>query len=207
MIVEQYGLKYSRVTGQDLEILRYWRNQSYIRNTMQFKEYISPLMQKAWFQKINNKNNYYFIIQHEQKKIGLINCKDSSESKVAEGGIFIWDKSYWGSPIPAYASLTMLQAVFDVFNSGEASIATVAINNKKALDFNLMLGYKIIGKTADETCYRLYLDREDYNLKTKKLIKAAALLNSGNSEFKLTAEINERQTDEINTYLNQLNVN
>ena len=68
MIVEQYGLKYSRVTGQDLEILRYWRNQSYIRNTMQFKEYISPLMQKAWFQKINNKNNYYFIIQHEQKK-------------------------------------------------------------------------------------------------------------------------------------------
>ncbi|MBK8366237.1 MAG: hypothetical protein IPL10_02165 [Bacteroidetes bacterium] len=54
---------------------------------------------------------------------------------------------------------------------------------------------------------QLYLDREDYNLKTKKLIKAAALLNSGNSEFKLTAEINERQTDEINTYLNQLNVN
>jgi hypothetical protein len=99
MIVEQYGLKYSRVTGQDLETLRYWRNQSYIRNTMQFKEYISPLMQKAWFQKINNKNNYYFIIEHEQKKIGLINCKDSSESKVAEGGIFIWDTSYWGSSI------------------------------------------------------------------------------------------------------------
>jgi RimJ/RimL family protein N-acetyltransferase len=205
MIVEQYGLKYTRVTEQDLETLRYWRNQSYIRNTMQFKEYISPLMQKVWFQKINNKNNYYFIIEHEQKKIGLINCKDSSESKVAEGGIFIWDTSYWGSSTPAYASLTMLQAVFDVFKSGDSSIATVAINNKKAIDFNLMLGYKITGKTPDETCYKLYLTKEDYNLKTKKLIKAAALLYGGNSEFKLTAEINEKQTEEINNYLKQIN--
>jgi UDP-4-amino-4,6-dideoxy-N-acetyl-beta-L-altrosamine N-acetyltransferase len=205
MIVEQYGLKYTRVTEQDLETLRYWRNQSYIRNTMQFKEYISPLMQKVWFQKINNKNNYYFIIEHEQKKIGLINCKDSSESKVAEGGIFIWDTSYWGSSTPAYASLTMLQAVFDVFKSGDSSIATVAINNEKAIDFNLMLGYKITGKTPDETCYKLYLTKEDYNLKTKKLIKAAALLYGGNSEFKLTAEINEKQTEEINNYLKQIN--
>ncbi len=205
MIVEQYGLKYTRVTEQDLETLRYWRNQSYIRNTMQFKEYISPLMQKVWFQKINNKNNYYFIIEHEQKKIGLINCKDSSESKVAEGGIFIWDTSYWGSSTPAYASLTMLQAVFDVFKSGDSSIATVAINNKKAINFNLMLGYKITGKTPDETCYKLYLTKEDYNLKTKKLIKAAALLYGGNSEFKLTAEINEKQTEEINNYLKQIN--
>lgn len=204
MIVEQYGLKYTRVTEQDLETLRYWRNQSYIRNTMQFKHYITPLMQKAWFQKINNKNNYYFIIQHAQKKIGLINCKDSSENKVAEGGIFIWDTSYWGSSIPAYASLTMLQAVFDVFKSGDSSIATVAVNNKKAIDFNLMLGYKITGKTPDETCYKLHLTKENYSLKTKKLIKAAALLYEGNSEFKLTAEINEKQTEEINNYLKQI---
>jgi hypothetical protein len=68
MIVEQYGLKYTRVTEQDLETLRYWRNQSFIRNTMQFKDYITPVMQKTWFQKVNNKYNYYFIIQHESKK-------------------------------------------------------------------------------------------------------------------------------------------
>ena len=62
MIVEQYGLRYLRVTKNDLELLRYWRNQQYIRDTMQFKEYITPDMQKSWFEKINNKSNYYFII-------------------------------------------------------------------------------------------------------------------------------------------------
>lgn len=201
MIVEQYGLRYTRVIENDLETLRYWRNQSFIKNTMQFTDYITPMMQKAWFQKINNKNNYYFIIHHNNKKIGLINCKDTSEFKVAEGGIFIWDKSYWGTNIPAYASLSMLQAVFDVFKSGDSSIATVAINNKKAIDFNLMLGYKIVGETEDTTCYKLLLTKEDYDFKTKKLIKAAALLYDGNSDFKLIAEINERQTDEINNYL------
>lgn len=206
MIVEQYGLRYTRVTQNDLETLRYWRNQSFIKNTMQFTDYITPVMQKAWFQKINNKNNYYFIIHHNDKKIGLINCKDTSEFKVAEGGIFIWDKSYWGTNIPAYASLSMLQAVFDVFKSGDSSIATVAVNNKKAVDFNLMLGYKIVGKTEDATCYKLLLTKEDYGFKTKKLIKAAALLSDGNSDFKLIAEINERQTDEINNYLRNIKI-
>ena len=77
MIAEQYGIKYSRVKINDLELLRYWRNQAYIRNTMQYKEYITPKMQQVWFEKINNKYNYYFIVEHQHKKIGLINCNRS----------------------------------------------------------------------------------------------------------------------------------
>ena len=45
MIIEQYGLTYIRVNELDLETLRYWRNQSYIRNTIQYKKYITPKMQ------------------------------------------------------------------------------------------------------------------------------------------------------------------
>lgn len=201
MIVEQYGLTYTRVNEQDLEILRYWRNQSFIKNTMQFRDYITPLMQEVWFQKINNKNNYYFIIQHEQKKIGLINCKDSSKSKIAEGGIFIWDKSYWGSSIPVYASLTMLQAVFDVFQSGNTSVATVACDNKKAIDFNLQLGYEIENKTPDGKYYKLYLTEDKYRAYCTKLIKAAGFMTNNQSEFKLIAEISSLQSDEINSYI------
>lgn len=202
MIVEQYGLIYSRVTEQDLETLRYWRNQSFIRNTMQFKDYITPLMQKKWFQNINNKYNYYFIIQHNHKKIGLINCKDASaNSKVAEGGIFIWDTVYWGTSIPVYASLTMLQAVFDVFQSGEASVATVACNNKVALDFNLKLGYEIKSTTPDGKYYKLFLTREKFFTHCHKLMRAATLMSNNQSEFKLIAEESTLQSDEINSYI------
>ena len=203
MIVEQYGLIYSRVTEQDLETLRYWRNQSFIRDTMQFRDYITPTMQKSWFQKINNKYNYYFIIQHNNKKIGLINCKDSSENKVAEGGIFIWDKSYWGTSIPVFASLTMLQAVFKVFQSGEVSVATVACNNKQALDFNLKLGYLIKETTQDGKFYKLYLSKERFFSHCEKLMRAAAIMSNNQSEFVLTAEENNLQSDEINSYISK----
>lgn len=202
MIAEQYGIKYIRVRESDLETLRYWRNQEFIRNTMQFKEYITPNMQKTWFSKINNKYNFYFIIEHNQKKIGLINCKDAGpNSNIAEGGIFIWDKNYWGTSIPALASLTMLQAVFDVFQSGEASIATVACDNKVALDFNLMLGYEIKEKTKDANYYKLFLSKERYNKHCRKLIKAAEILNKNNSELILTADCSDLLPDKVNEYI------
>ena len=73
MIVEQYGVTYSRVTEADIELIRHWRNQPFIRDTMQFKEYITPEMQKKWFERINNKYNYYFLIEVDGNKRGLIN--------------------------------------------------------------------------------------------------------------------------------------
>ena len=200
MIVQQYGLTYTRITVDDIELVRYWRNQEFIRNTIQFKEYITPLMQQQWFKNIDNKYNYYFIIHFQNKKIGLINCKDSTKEKVAEGGIFIWDKSFWGTSVPAFASLAMLQAVFDEFQSGEASIATISKENTLALDFNLKLGYQIIGETDDKQCYKLYLTKKDYDTKTKKLIRAAAIL-TGQPHFKLWASVSDKQSDEINAYI------
>lgn len=204
MIVEQYGLKYIRVTKEHIETLRYWRNQSYIRDTMQFKEYITPIMQLAWFNKINNKHNYYFIIEHDSRKIGLINCKDVvPDTKLAEGGIFIWEKKYWGTVIPAFASLTMLQAVFEIFKSGDESIATVDCNNKVALAFNQMLGYEIKRKTEDEKFFKLHLTKDKYFTHCKKLIRAASIFHHGNTDFKMYATPGELLIDEINTYIKQ----
>lgn len=202
MIVRQYGVTYHRLQARHLETLRYWRNQEFIRNTMQFRDYITPAMQLKWFEKINNKFNYYFLIEHNGKKIGLINCKDTEpDSRVAEGGIFIWEKDYWGTPIPAFASLTLLQAVFEIFQTGEASVATVACDNKRALDFNFMLGYEIKEKTPDGNYYKLYLSKEKYMSHCKKLIKAAGILHKDDAEFKMEAEPADNLVDEVNNYL------
>lgn len=204
MIVEQYGLRYIRVRKKDIETLRYWRNQEFIRNTMLFKEYITPHMQREWFKKINNKFNYYFIVEYDNKKIGLISCKDTvPDTKIAEGGIFIWDKAYWGTMIPAFASLTMLQAVFEYFKSGEASVITIAKNNKVALDFNIKLGYEISENESDDISYKLYLTKEKYFIHCKKLIKAAKIFTQEKSSFVLKAVPNELQIDEINNYIIQ----
>ncbi len=201
MIVKQYGVTYHRVLPKDLETLRYWRNQAFIRNTMQFKEYITPLMQQQWFEKINNPYNYYFIIQYQGKKIGLINCKDTDkDTRLAEGGIFIWDSDYWGTSIPVFASLTMLEAVFEIFKSGEASVATVAVDNKKALDFNLMLGYEIKETSADGKWNKLLLTKERYKEFCARLIKAARILHKDDADFKMIGSPNDIQAEQINHY-------
>ncbi|MEO8759988.1 MAG: GNAT family N-acetyltransferase, partial [Bacteroidia bacterium] len=204
MIAEQYGVRYLRVTKCDLELIRYWRNQPFIRDTMQFKEYITAEMQAAWFEKINNKYNYYFIVEIDNKKIGLINCKDTEpNTKVAEGGIFIWDKTYWGTPIPVFASLTMLQCIFEIFKSGDASIVTVSKENKRALTFNKILGYTLLDNNKDNEFFKLRLTKEDYFKKTVKLKKAAELYCNGKKELKIIATESDLLIDEINTYIRQ----
>jgi UDP-4-amino-4,6-dideoxy-N-acetyl-beta-L-altrosamine N-acetyltransferase len=202
MIVEQYGLKYIRVREEDIELIRYWRNQPFIRDTMQFKEYITPEMQKRWFEKINNKYNYYFIIEADGKKIGLINCKDTEpNTRIAEGGIFIWDKEYWGTPIPGFAALTMLQCIFEIFQSGDVSVVTVAKNNERALTFNKRLGYIIKEESKNNEFLKLVLTKEWYLQKTIKLKRAAALFYGGNSDILISADESDLLVDEINAYL------
>lgn len=205
MIAHQYGLTYIRINESHLELIRYWRNQDFIRDTMQFKSYITPEMQKKWFTQINNPFNYYFIIRHENKMIGLINCKDAEpDTRIAEGGIFIWDKSYWGTMIPALSSLTMLQSIFDIFKSGDQSLVTVARNNQKALQFNKMLGYRINEELSNPDFYKMILTKELYETHTKKLILAANHFYKEKSEFKLEAEESQILNSDINSYIRKI---
>ena len=92
MIVEQYGIKLKRLTFQDIELVRKWRNHPDIRKRMAFKKHITQRMQEAWFNSINNKFNYYFLIEYKGKHIGVINTKSINLKEMyGEGGIFIWD--------------------------------------------------------------------------------------------------------------------
>jgi hypothetical protein len=70
LILKQYGVTLTRIQEKDIELIRYWRNQSDIVNFMEYKNYIFPEAQKKWFASIDNKLNYYFIIEFENKKIG-----------------------------------------------------------------------------------------------------------------------------------------
>lgn len=200
MIVKQYGVTYTRVQREDIELIRYWRNRDFIRNTMQFQEYITYNMQQKWFETINNKYNYYFIIEYQGRKIGLINCKNTDENRVAEGGIFLWDKDYWNTPIPAFASLTMLQTIFEELRSGDTSIITVLKSNTRALQFNQYLGYSIYFE--NENVFKLKLTLDDYFKKTYKLKKAAEILaGKENTQLIIIAQPSELLDDKINEYL------
>ena len=87
LTIEQYGIILKRLEFEDIELVRRWRNHPKIRKRMSFKKHISKEMQKAWFDSINNKYNYYFLIEYQGRYIGVIdNKKINEEDFTAEGG-------------------------------------------------------------------------------------------------------------------------
>ena len=204
LTLSQYGVTLKRVTEHDIEEIRYWRNQPFIRNTMQFRKHITKKMQQEWFQSINNKYNYYFIIQYKDKNIGIINVRDVNLKEMyGEGGIFIWDKSYWDTFVPSFATFILLDFIFNILNISTKSFIRILKTNKKAIAYNQTIGYVEVPYQENKQ-HRVYvLPREDYNRKTKKLKRAAQLLSKDFEPMRISGEVSPINIQEINNLLTE----
>ncbi len=139
-IISNYGVTLKRLTEDKIELVRRWRNDPKIQQYMEFREEITPEMQKAWFQRINNDHNLYYIIEVDKKDVGLINCKDIDEEyDSGEGGIFIWDDGYLNSDLSFRATCLFYNYLFNDLGFKHL-FGHVIDDNKRALNFNKALG-------------------------------------------------------------------
>ena len=202
IVLEQYGVKLKRLQLNDIELVRYWRNQSDIANYMEYRTYITPQSQINWFKKINNPYNYYFIIEYENKKVGLINSKDYNPNKgFAEGGIFIWDKNYIDSFVAIYSTLCLLNFVFFELKADTVSMIRILSTNQKAINYNKMIGYKLLPNQDNELNQLYELQIEDYISHGSKFNKAAALLNINAQELNYYGVVCPENSEEVNQLL------
>jgi RimJ/RimL family protein N-acetyltransferase len=204
IVLEQYGVRLTRLQKKDIELVRYWRNQADITNYMEYRNYITPTSQIKWFESINNKLNYYFIIEFENKKVGLINSKDyNHELGFGEGGIFIWDKNYIDSFVAIYSTLCLLNFVFFELKLSTVSRARILKNNLKAINYNKMIGYKLMPNQENEfnQLYELHID--DYIVNGLKLNKAATLLNEGKEKLHYHGQVCAENFDILNQLILQ----
>jgi len=205
MTIEQYGVKLVRLERDDIELVRHWRNQGEIASFMEYRDIITPEAQAKWFESINNKYNYYFIIVHENKKIGLINSKNYDPEKgFGEGGIFIWDKDHINSFAAVFATLCLLNFVFFTLKLCTRSRARVLRTNERAIYYNKLIGYKLLPgqENVENQLYELTLD--DYVKNATRLNNAAMALNEGKSELKFSGTVSARNLDEMNALLQKL---
>lgn len=154
-----------RITKDDIELLRQWRNDPKISSRMFYREYITPKMQANWFASLQPENDFYFFIEIQGKPIGLIHLnRINLEKSEAESGLFIYDENYWGTHIPIHASLALLQFAFE-----EKKLNTILVkilpNNKEAKRYNQFLGFD---QTTDT---QMVLNKENYLNVTQKLLK------------------------------------
>ena len=186
MIVRKYGITLRRLKEEDIELVRQKRNSAFIRNTMHYREEITPEMQKKWFNSINNKNNGYFIIEFEGKKAGLIHGKNLNfEKRTCEGGIFIWDEPLIGGFVPSLASVIMNDWTFYMINF-KAVYAKVMLDNLNAISYNKLMGYwPCEPQNDDKGVQWMILTKENYEKHMNTLRRAIKDLTGDGEVLKL----------------------
>jgi RimJ/RimL family protein N-acetyltransferase len=182
MIIRKYGITITRLKEADIELVRRMRNTPEIQRNMYYRKKITPRMQRKWFRSINNKENGYFIIEYKDRKIGLIHGKNNDFVKrTSEGGIFIWDKEYIGTIIPALASVIMNDYTFIIQNFN-ATYAKVLAANTSIIEYNTLMGYVPCEPQNDDKGVQwMILTRENY-LKKMALMRVGLKNMTGDGE-------------------------
>lgn len=151
--ISGYGITLCRLTEDKIELVRRWRNESKISQYMVSRAYITAEMQKKWFLKINNHQNYYFLIVVRGKEVGLVNIRNISQNIEGESGIFIWDDDFLGKQI-SYRSLLALHDF--AFNE---------------LHLQSIISYIFVDNVRSQKCYKslgFVLDEGQQNLQLQK---------------------------------------
>src|SRR4051812_30685 len=89
-VSETLRIRMVRMSVLDCELVRGWRNDPAISRYMEFREHITAEMQRQWFGRINNDRNYYFVIEANGERLGVINLKDiDRDRRTGEAGVFL----------------------------------------------------------------------------------------------------------------------
>lgn len=166
---EVYGVKFTRVTEEHLEMMRNWRNSDFVRSRMLFQEHITPEMQSKWFQTINNDANYYFIVEYMGKYVGVINIKDI-KGNAGEPGFYLVNEEFKNTSIASLVNLAFGEFLFEMLGLDKLYIH-VRKDNADAMKLNLFFGYKIIEAESGDNFNYLELKKNDFynNNKVNKL--------------------------------------
>jgi RimJ/RimL family protein N-acetyltransferase len=181
MKYSRYGLSFHFLKEEDIELVRQWRNDPVVANNYEFRDHITPEMQKEWFKTVNNINNLYTIIEYQGEKIGVINIKNIDwETRICEGGIFLPDPKYHQTFVPAVISYITTEIIFNVFE-WNIGYAHVLKENKSVQAFVKMLGYELLAGQEEVNNQLHQISRESFEKRAPKLKKAITVL-TGNDE-------------------------
>ena len=162
------------LTEETAMVVRNWRNSSRISQFMEFREEIPVEDQLAWFKSVKKSDDRYFTIHFNGEAVGLIHLNRMSVQKQeAYAGLFIGNKHFEGTGIAFPASIQLLDLAFEELPL-RVVFAKVHKLNKRALDYNLALGFFKDGMESKDFI-RLKLTKNQYVSKRKELIKLLSL--------------------------------
>lgn len=170
MLIDKYGVVLRRMQSTDQETVRNWRNAEHVRPYMSFREYITSDQQASWFKQLDLSKNFYFIIEQQNKSIGVVNLKDlDSDQQIAEAGIFIGNEAYLNSMVPVLATISLMEFAFETLKLKSLK-AKINCTNLKTIRFNEGIGYVKSIKESGENEFDYYtVSYENFLRSTEKL--------------------------------------
>jgi RimJ/RimL family protein N-acetyltransferase len=192
----RFGITIIRLKEEDIELVRQWRNSPQIMERYEYREHITPEMQKKWFRSISNLNNFYFVIVYQGEKIGVINVKNIDWTRrFLESGVFIPDEKYWSTFVPSIASIMLTDMFFRIFG-WDHYYAHILRSNTRGIRFNKSLGFELC-EGQEEVGNQLYIIRKDnFRKKSRKLMKALEILSEGD-----TSAVYQLEPEDLGTEL------
>jgi len=175
MILSKGKLRFIRLRIEDLELVRKWRNSPSINRYMEYRGYISEEEQLKWYNSINNINNFYFLIEYEHQKIGLVNAKEINwDDGTTEGGVFFWEEQYYNSPLPVITFMVLADILVKGFEL--KLYGHILRSNHRAIRYNTLLGFNLCEDQEDIENQLYVLTRESYMSKGSKIRSAFNLI-------------------------------
>ena len=169
MVFSKYNIKLHRVNETHLELLRKWRNSDYVNSRMIFNDYITSEMQENWFKTINNDQNYYFIAEFNNQKVGVIHVKDIKDN-AGEGGIYLASEEFENSDVVPRMIMAFNDFIFDELKL-DYIYSQVKRDNKKAISSSIAQGCIENDQKSSENVISFILKPDNYYNKTKKIRK------------------------------------
>lgn len=187
MRVEKYGVVLRRLRRSDIETVRLWRNSPEIQRHMIFRETITPEMQDEWYRKIDNQDNFYFIITYDDERIGLADLKHiDHEQGQAEIGIFIAAKKYQNTHVAVSAIFCLAEFLFFILDF-KVGVSKVLLSNKRSLEGSKRIGAEVLSR-VDEQYYIMEYKRENYIRATSEMRRQALRLSGSEAPLALYLE-------------------
>lgn len=153
MHFSRFGITLRRLDPDDLEMVRQWRNSSWVRPYMHYREWIGPERQTLWFEGLDSERDWYFVACAGDIPFGLFDIKAIDWSDACgESGGFVGDPSFIGRPEPAQAVLALMDFAFLVLRL-QSLRARYRANLQRVVQFNQQLGYVVTREADDGILY------------------------------------------------------
>lgn len=193
----RYGITLARLTLNDIELVRKWRNHSEVNRHFEYRKHITADQQIAWFHTINNDQNFFYLVEYKGRPTGVISTFDIDwQAKTAHAGIFMWDVKVLDTHIPVFAVLAMLDLNFHIFGLHQMFIK-VKYTNKKAIAYNKGLGYQLLPDQEGKEFQFYSLTSEQYFKKTEHIRRVAQKLSNTQTIVELFSETESLILDKI----------